>query len=106
MNGEGDAEATQAAQLITVSTDVFDLVISTVGGTIQGAELLNYPIHKDEPDLVRLLDTSGKTFGLIESGVRAGRAGSETSVAPGGIQPKCMLSPPPPSCMMPTKART
>jgi len=79
VRGEVGAEATPAAQLITVSTDVFDVVISTVGGTIEGAELLKYPIHKDEPDLVRLLDTSGKTFGLIESGVRAASGASEAT---------------------------
>ena len=79
ISGEAGAEATPAAQLITVSTDVFELVISTVGGTIQGAELRNYPIHKDEPDLVRLLDTSGKTFGLIESGVRAASGAPEAT---------------------------
>ena len=79
VRGEVGAEAAPAAQLITVSTDVFDVVISTVGGTIQGAELLKYPIHKDEPDLVRLLDTSGKTFGLIESGVRAASGASEAT---------------------------
>lgn len=79
VRGEVGAEAAPAAQLITVSTDVFDVVISTVGGTIQGAELLKYPIHKDEPDLVRLLGTSGKTFGLIESGVRAASGASEAT---------------------------
>jgi YidC/Oxa1 family membrane protein insertase len=69
--GETGVAADATARLITVSTDVFDLTISTTGGTLQQAVLKNYPIEKDHPELVRLLDVSGKTFGLIESGVRA-----------------------------------
>ena len=69
-----------AAATITVSTDVFDIEISTVGGTLQGATLKNYPVAKDRPDdLVRLLDTSGKTFGMIESGVRAADGAAEAT---------------------------
>ena len=70
-----EAPAETAAQptspAITVSTDVFELTISAVGGTLQGAVLKNYPIAKDHPELVRLLDTGGSAFGLIESGLRA-----------------------------------
>ena len=65
--------------LITVSTDVFDITISSIGGTLQGATLKKYPIAKDHPELVRLLDTGGKTFGLIESGVRAASGGPEAT---------------------------
>ena len=70
--GAQQSAAVQTAPVITVSTDAFDIEISTVGGTLQGANLRNYPVAKDRPDeLVRLLDTAGDTFGLIESGVRA-----------------------------------
>ena len=65
------AAADAAAGLITVSTDVLDVTISMAGGTLQGAVLRKYPIEKDHPELVKLLDVSGRTFGLIESGVRA-----------------------------------
>jgi len=65
---------------ITVSTDVLDVVISTSGGTIQGATLKGYPVAKDQPDtLVQLLATEGKEFGLIESGVRAADGGAEAT---------------------------
>ena len=73
-SGAGETTTPQpSAQLITVATDVFEVTISAVGGTLQGAVLKKYPIEKDRPEaLVRLLDTeNGKTYGLIESGVRA-----------------------------------
>jgi YidC/Oxa1 family membrane protein insertase len=71
--------AAEEGRLITVSTDVLDLTISTTGGTLQGAVLKKYPIEKDHPELVRLLDTSGKTFGLIESGVRGAAGAAEAT---------------------------
>jgi YidC/Oxa1 family membrane protein insertase len=74
------AEAAATAPVITVSTDVLDVEISTTGGTLQGATLKDYPVAKDRPDeLVRLLDTAGATFGLIESGVRAAGGAAEAT---------------------------
>ncbi len=74
------AEAAESAPVITVSTDVFDIEISTTGGTLRGATLKKYPVAKDRPDdLVRLLDTGGATFGLIESGVRAAGGAAEAT---------------------------
>ena len=79
-----EPEVTPSAPTITVSTDVFDIVISTTGGTLQGAALKGYPVAKDQPDaLVQLLATEGKDFGLIESGIRAaGGAAEATHLAP------------------------
>jgi YidC/Oxa1 family membrane protein insertase len=72
--------AASRAPTITVSTDVFDIVISTAGGTLQGASLKRYPVHKDEPGTpVRLLATEGSDFGLIESGVRAADGAAEAT---------------------------
>jgi YidC/Oxa1 family membrane protein insertase len=65
--------------LIRVSTDVLDVTINAAGGTLQQATLRKYPIEKDHPELVRLLDTTGKTFALIESGVRAAGGGAEAT---------------------------
>ncbi len=72
---------TQAsAPTVTVSTDVFDIVISTAGGTLQSAVLKKYPVHKDHPDvLVSLLDTANENYGLIESGVRAAGGAAEAT---------------------------
>jgi YidC/Oxa1 family membrane protein insertase len=80
VQGPAEAVAVPNAGVITVSTDVMDMTISTAGGTLQGAVLKKYPIEKDHPELVRLLDTvDGKTFGLIESGVRAAEGGPEAT---------------------------
>jgi YidC/Oxa1 family membrane protein insertase len=65
--------------LIRVSTDVLDVTINAAGGTLQQATLRKYPIEKDHPELVRLLDATGKTFALIESGVRAAGGGAEAT---------------------------
>jgi len=76
----GEAAASASAPTITVSTDVFDIVISTTGGTLQGATLKKYPVAKDTPDvLVQLLGTAGKEFGRIESGIRAAAGGAEAT---------------------------
>ncbi|MCO4810432.1 MAG: membrane protein insertase YidC [Gammaproteobacteria bacterium] len=75
-----DLAATSSAPTITVSTDVFDIVISTAGGTLQGATLKGYPVAKDQPDtLVRLLATEGREYSLIESGVRAADGAAEAT---------------------------
>ena len=76
-----DTEAAPAtAQTITVRTDVLEVQINTVGGTLQGATLLRYPVAKDRPDdLVRLLDTNRDDLALIESGVRAAGGGAEAT---------------------------
>jgi YidC/Oxa1 family membrane protein insertase len=74
------ADAQRVAQSITVRTDVLDVEISAVGGTLQRATLLRYPVAKDRPDqLVTLLDTSGAGLGLIESGVRAAGGAAEAT---------------------------
>jgi YidC/Oxa1 family membrane protein insertase len=76
----GEPVTASKAPTITVSTDVLELVISTEGGTLQGATLKKYPVAKDTPDiLVQLLGTEGKSFGRIESGVRAAGGAAEAT---------------------------
>ncbi|MCH9694820.1 MAG: membrane protein insertase YidC [Gammaproteobacteria bacterium] len=73
-----NAVATDDAPLITVTTDVFTIEISTRGGTIQAAELKNYPVAKDRPDdLVELLGVDASNFGAIQSGLRIVGDGDE-----------------------------
>ncbi len=77
---EAAPAAMPVAPPIRVRTNVFEVVISSVGGTLQGATLTKYPVEKDRPeDLVQLLDTGGTTFALIESGVRAAAGGPEAT---------------------------
>ena len=71
--------AAPSAEIINVRTDVFDLDISTRGGTLQRAALPLYPVHKDQPDVpVVLLSTAGDELGLIRTALR-----SDDSAAPG-----------------------
>jgi YidC/Oxa1 family membrane protein insertase len=79
--GDIQDEATKStAPTISVTTDVFSIQISTQGGTLLGATLSKYPVEKDRPDeLVRLLDASGRTYAVIESGVRAAAGGAEAT---------------------------
>ncbi len=69
--------ASDEAPVIRVLTDVLDLEISTKGGTIQGATLLNYPVAKDRPDdLVRMLGTDRENLGMVRTGLRIADADS------------------------------
>ena len=62
----------ESVPIIRVITDVLDIEISTQGGTIQSATMLNYPIAKDKPDtVVELLSTNSNNFGVIQTGLRA-----------------------------------
>lgn len=66
------------APTILISTDVFDIVVSTEGGTLQSASLKKYPIAKDRPDEpVTLLSTEAENFGLIQTGLRIVGEGDE-----------------------------
>ena len=69
------------AAAVTVSTDVFEIEISTAGGTLQGATLPQYPVAKDRPDepVTLLDDMAGPAYGIIESGVRAAGGGAEAT---------------------------
>ncbi|MEM7430456.1 MAG: membrane protein insertase YidC [Pseudomonadota bacterium] len=74
------AEETPAASTIRVVTDVLDVTISTEGGTLVGATLLEYPVAKDQPDtLVNLLGTTGRDMMVVQSGVRAAGGRSEAN---------------------------
>jgi YidC/Oxa1 family membrane protein insertase len=67
-----NAEAPQAssAQIVHVRTDVLDLDISTLGGTIRRADLLKYTKVKGEAELVRLEnEDSPQTEYVLQSGL-------------------------------------
>ncbi len=60
------------AETIVVTTDVFRIEISTRGGTLIAATMLNYPQDKDDPDtLVQLMSTDSDDLGRINSFLRA-----------------------------------
>ncbi len=78
----GDAVAAPAAtpaavatSVVTVQTDVMDIVIDTVGATISGVELLDYPVSIDEPDTsFTLMSDQPNRYMVAQSGLQA-RAG-------------------------------
>ncbi len=75
-----DPVTASTAPVVRVRTDVFDVEISTTGGTLQKAELLNYPIAKDRPnELVNLLSGLPLELGLVESGIRAAGNAAEAT---------------------------
>lgn len=72
--------ATASTPTITVRTDVFELQISTAGGTLQQASLLKYPVAKDQPDtLIELLSPTRENLGLVQSGLRAADGAPEAN---------------------------
>ena len=72
----GSQEPLAAAAPISVTTDVLHLEVNLKGGELDQADLLNYPLHKDTPDIpVRLLSYEPPpTLYLLQSGL-SGTAG-------------------------------
>jgi YidC/Oxa1 family membrane protein insertase len=72
--------ATAQAGTVHVATDVLDLQVSLVGGEIEQANLLAYPLQKNNPDLpVRLLNRdSADSLFVVQSGL----AGTAEEQAP------------------------
>jgi YidC/Oxa1 family membrane protein insertase len=68
-----------SGQIIQATTDLLKLEISTVGGTVRGAYLLDYAVSLDKPDSkVELLFTGPQDIYIAQSGL----IGSEKSKAP------------------------
>lgn len=68
-----------AADTIRVRTDVLDIEISTRGGSIVRATMLDYPVAKDQPDtLVQLLSPEGPNYGSVRAWLRGTEDGPAT----------------------------
>ncbi len=73
------AATSSKGELITVETDLFKLEISTIGGTVRRAYLLDYPLSLKEPDKkVELLSPDATRFYIAQSGL----IGSQKDKAP------------------------
>jgi len=70
---EGITQPTVATgRIVRVTTDVFKIEINTVGGVIQSATILGYPVAKDKPDeKIKLLSTEQSDFGALRSWLRS-----------------------------------
>lgn len=75
--GELPSGVPAAAPIVRVVTDVLDLDLSLEGGSLLRADLLAYPLHKNDPGTpVRLFDTSSaETMYVYQSGLTTGQAG-------------------------------
>jgi YidC/Oxa1 family membrane protein insertase len=63
-------EPSAPARLLSVRTDVLDLLIDLDGGDIVRVDLPQYPVHKDRPDEpVRLLDYAPANRWVYETGI-------------------------------------
>ena len=73
-----DRPAQAPERVIRVRTDVFDLMIDTQGGDLVRADLLTYPVDKDNPDLpIRLLDFTPDNRWVFQTGFRGIADGDE-----------------------------
>ncbi|NOQ15275.1 MAG: membrane protein insertase YidC [Methyloprofundus sp.] len=67
-----------ANNIITVTTDVYQLEIDTQGGTLRNLDLLDYSVVKGEELKVRLFDSSNEKLFLGQSGLLS--SGSSTKL--------------------------
>jgi YidC/Oxa1 family membrane protein insertase len=71
-----------AALPLRVTTDVLDVVINLKGGELDQADLLQYPLRKDAPNVpVRLLSRDPASLYLLQSGLRASGDAAPTHLA-------------------------
>ena len=75
-NKAPDTTAASAAEPpLHVVTDVLDVAINLKGGELDRADILQYPLHKDTPNIpVRLLNRDDDTLYLLQTGL-TGAAG-------------------------------
>jgi YidC/Oxa1 family membrane protein insertase len=72
------APAAPSGELIRVRTDVLDVRIASQGGDLVRADLLEYPVKKDNAEpVVRLLDDTGAERWVFQTGVRSAVGGAE-----------------------------
>jgi len=68
--GSGTKPETPESPVVRVSTDVLELEIGLIGGTVVDATLLNYPIKlKDPENKVNLLQAGGDHMFIAQSGL-------------------------------------
>jgi len=66
------------ARTVRVRTDVLELTIDLRGGDLVRADVPDYPVNKDQPDVpVRLLDYASESRWVYQSGLRSTAGGEE-----------------------------
>ena len=81
LDGEPAATDVEADDdIIRIRTDVLDIEVNTRGGTLRRVALRNYPVAKDQPDvLVELLSPGRTELGLIQSGLNSAGDGPKAN---------------------------
>jgi YidC/Oxa1 family membrane protein insertase len=81
LDGEPTATDVEADDdIIRIRTDVLDIEVNTRGGTLRRVALRNYPVAKDQPDvLVELLSPGRTELGLIQSGLNSAGDGPKAN---------------------------
>ncbi len=75
---DDESPSPTSGKRIHVQTDVYDISLSTDGGDLRTVALTEYPVHKNQPDvLVRLLDDDPADYFAIQSGLRSAAGESE-----------------------------
>jgi len=65
-----EPQMTGESPVVTVTTDVLEVEIDLVGGTVTRSRLLDYPVEQDnEKDKVELFSRSGERFYVAQSGL-------------------------------------
>ena len=79
MQEAATSETQASSRIVRVRTDVLDLEINTLGGTVVNAKLPEMPLSLDNPDVVKeLFTTDPFRYHVAESGL----IGSDDSLAP------------------------
>ena len=74
-SGAAQAPGRAEREAITVTTELLEIKIDPVGGTVFSARLLDYPVEHDEPETkVRLLERSGSDLFVAQSGLLSQQA--------------------------------
>ncbi|NND43952.1 MAG: membrane protein insertase YidC [Xanthomonadales bacterium] len=75
-------EAQGARELISVTTDVLDLQIDPVGGTVVAAKLRNYPVSQEQQDVkVQLFSDEADRLFIAQSGLLSRQGGPNHATA-------------------------
>ncbi len=68
------SEAKVASEIIQVQTDLFQLEIDTLGGTVRNLHLQDYPVSLETPDQkFQMMKSENPNFYLAQSGLLAGK---------------------------------
>ncbi len=66
------SEVAREEQLVSIKTDVLDMQLSTIGGTLTKLQLLEYPVSVDQPDVpFELMSSDPLQLLVAESGLQS-----------------------------------